>query len=96
MLEQWDLYYTIFAQELSTTEYNMMIPNDEWNYSHPVYEYRELLYQISEEIAYTMYQSGNRQLYVTEREIETIIKRITHLHLSKETVRNISELQYVR
>ena len=91
---QWDLYYKIFAQELSTTEYNKMIPNDDWNYSHPVYEYRELLYQISEEIAYTMYQSGNKQLYVTEAEIETIIKRITSLNLSKETIRNISERCY--
>lgn len=91
---QWELYYKIFAQELSETEYNKMIPNEQWNYNHPVYEYRELLYQISEEISYIMYRSGNKQLYVSEGEIEKIIKKRTNSDLDKEAIKNISERCY--
>ena len=91
---QWALYYDIFAQELSETEYNSMIPNDQWNYSHPIYEYRDLLYEISEEIAYIMYRSGNKQLYVSESDIKTIVSQLIHKDIDPFALKNISERSY--
>ena len=91
---QWVLYHSIFSQDLSETIYNRMIPNDEWNYNHPIYEYKDLLYQISEELAYQMYKTGNTQLFVYEKEINNIIEHLTNTKVNADISREISERCY--
>ena len=41
---------------------------------HYSYEYRDILYRISEEIAYRMYEKNNSELYVISNEIKTSIR----------------------
>ena len=72
----WELYHQIFYNELSETEYNKMFPNAERDYSHRISEYRDLIYQITEEIAYYMYQSNNNKFYITSKEFEKIVKKV--------------------
>ena len=72
----WELYHQIFYYELSETEYNKMFPNAERDYSHKISEYRDLIYQITEEIAYYMYQSNNNKFYITSKELEVIVKKV--------------------
>ena len=91
---QWALYNSIFGQELSETEYNKMIPNPEWNYSHPIDKYRDILYQISEQIAYKMYESGNEQLFVSCLEIESIVNDLISHKVDNSTCKTLSERCY--
>lgn len=70
---KWALYHQIFYKELSDTEYNSMFANNAGIYSHGIKKYNELLYRLSAEIAYKMFQSGNTKLFLTEQEILEII-----------------------
>ena len=70
---KWALYHQIFYKELSDTEYNSMFVNNIGIYSHGIKKYNELLYQLSAEIAYKMFQSGNTKLFLTEQEIQDIV-----------------------
>lgn len=72
----WVLYHQIFYKELADTEYNSMFLNDEGIYSHGIKKHSDLLYRISSEIAYQMFCSGNKKLFLTEQEIESIISDI--------------------
>lgn len=69
----WSLYHHIFYEELSETEYNKMFPNPDRNYVHGIHILRDVLYQISEEIAYLMYQRGNQSFYLSDKELSDII-----------------------
>ncbi len=78
----WQLYHQIFYDELSETEYNKMFPNDKRDYSHRISEYKDLLYQITEEIAYSMYRSNNNKFYITSKELEKIVEKVVHYNKS--------------
>ncbi|MCL2592263.1 MAG: pentapeptide repeat-containing protein [Defluviitaleaceae bacterium] len=73
LYNEWALYNQIFYKELSETEYNSMFPNDKRKYSHGIALYRDIIYRISEEIAYKMYSTGNSRLYLSDVEIKKII-----------------------
>lgn len=68
----WVLYHQIFREELSNTEYNKLFSPTA--YTHGINRYNDVLYRISEEISYRMYQTGNKKLYVLQEEIEEIIE----------------------
>lgn len=72
----WALYHQIFYKELADTEYNSMFRNNEGVYSHGIRKHSNMLYRISAEIAYRMFCSGNKKLFITEREIKGIIDRM--------------------
>lgn len=74
----WVLYHQIFRIELSSTEYNKLFSKK--LYAHSISRYNDVLYQVSAEIAYKMYMTGNKKLYVTKGDIEEII---SHLKLEK-------------
>lgn len=86
----WELYNHIFYHELSETEYTQMIVEEHESYENPVYQHRDILYRISEEIAYGMYQKNNNELYVVSDEIEKII---TYLSGKEAKLRNNDALQ---
>lgn len=70
----WVLYHQIFYEELSNTEYNKIFSKDA--YTHGICRYNDVLYRISAEISYRMYQTGNTKLYVLQDDIEKIIEEM--------------------
>lgn len=68
----WVLYHQIFCEELSNTEYNKLFSKSA--YTHGISRYNDVLYRISAEISYKMYQTGNKKLHVLQDEIEEIIE----------------------
>lgn len=68
----WVLYHQIFGEELSNTEYNRIFSKD--TYTHSICRYNDVLYRISAEISYRMYQTGNKKLYVLQEDIEGIVE----------------------
>lgn len=50
-----------------------MFFNSDGIYSHGIKKHKELLYRLSAEIAYKMFQSGNTKLFLTEQEILDIV-----------------------
>lgn len=70
----WVLYHQIFCEELSNTEYNKIFSKDA--YTHSIGRYNDVLYRISAEISYRMYQTGNKKLYVLQKDIEEIVERM--------------------
>lgn len=70
----WLLYHQIFRIELGSTEYNKLFSKK--LYAHSISRYNEVLYQVSAEIAYKMYVTGNKKLYVTKDDIEEIISQL--------------------
>lgn len=70
----WVLYHQIFYEELSNTEYNKIFSKDA--YTHGICRYNDVLYRISAEISYKMYQTGNTKLYVLKNDIEKIIEEM--------------------
>ena len=81
----WALYKHIFYNEMSETEYNMMFPNPDRKYEHDIIRLRDVLYQISEEIAYKMYKSHNAKLFINESELNDIINELSK---SNQILRN--------
>ena len=73
---KWLLYHQIFYKELSETEYNSMFPNCDGIYSHDIAKYREQLYHLSAEIAYTMFCNSNTKLFLTSKEISVIVDEL--------------------
>ena len=73
---KWALYHQIFYKELSDTEYNSMFANSTGIYSHGIKKHNELLYRLSAEISYKMFQSGNTKLFLTEQEILRIVHEL--------------------
>lgn len=73
---KWALYHQIFYKELSDTEYNSMFANSTGIYSHGIKKHNELLYRLSAEISYKMFQSGNTKLFLTEQEILDIVHEL--------------------
>mgnify|MGYP003293120230 CR=1 FL=1 len=73
----WALYHHIFFEELSKTEYNKMFPDPNRKYSHDISVLQDVLYRISEEIAFRMYQSGNQSFFLSERELSSIIDELS-------------------
>ncbi len=87
----WSLYNHIFYNALSNTEYN--------NRPHEIKKYRDAVYQVSEEIAYWMYQRGNSAFSVDSRELETIILDLSKREnlaelLDTDTARKMTEKNY--
>ena len=72
-LNIWELYHQIFFEEISITQYNEMFPDPNRNYAHRIVKHRDILYQISEEIAYRMYSTGNSKLFLSSEELFEII-----------------------
>lgn len=85
----WVLYHQIFCEELSNTEYNKIFSEDA--YTHSICRYNDVLYRISAEIAYKMYQTGNKQLYILQQDIEEIING---LHLNADHTEQIVKRCY--
>lgn len=73
----WFLYHQIFYEELSVTEYNQMFPDPNNDYAHRIIKHRDILYQVSEEIAYQMYCTGNNKLYLSTDELYKIIETLS-------------------
>ena len=70
---EWALYHQIFFQELSDTDYNQIARmSGDLSPEHPVRDYREALYQVSEEIAWYLYQNGNEDLLVSMEKVREI------------------------
>ena len=75
MLEnEWAVYRRIFYRELSATEYNQIF--QDVSPQHGVREYQDLLYRVSEEIAWYLYQRNNEILLVPDSEIARIISEL--------------------
>ena len=72
----WELYHQIFYHELSETRYNDMFGNS----GHTIMECSDIIYRISEEIAYRMYQTNNNQLFVVSEELKNIIDDLRNKH----------------
>ncbi len=85
----WVLYHQIFCEELSNTEYNKIFSDD--TYTHSICKYNDILYRISAEIAYKMYQTGNKQLHILQEDIEKII---TDLHLKTDHIEQLVKRCY--
>lgn len=84
----WSLYWQIFSVYITETEYNRMFPNAVNDYSHDIVQYSEVLYRITEEIAFEMYRYQNNKFYLTREEVDNIIERIDedeHLRLTAQT-----------
>lgn len=92
----WALYRHIFLKELSETEYNKMFPDPDRRYAHDINILRDVLYQVSEEIAYQMYQNQNRNFNLTDRELSAIIERLSTQHevLRHAEMKSITERCY--
>lgn len=73
----WALYNHIFYEELSETKYNKMFPDPNRKYSHEIRKLRDVLYRVSEEIAYHMYKRNNESFYLSEHELTTIIDKLS-------------------
>lgn len=73
----WALYHHIFYEELSETEYNEMFPNPDRRYYHDIRKLRDVLYQVSEEIAYRMYQKQNQSFYLSNHELSAIVAKLS-------------------
>ena len=73
----WSLFHHIFYSEMSETEYNSMFPSAERYYEHDIILLRDVLYQISEEIAFRMYTSNNSKLFIKEFELKEIVDKIS-------------------
>ena len=87
----WALYHHIFFDELSETEYNKMFPNTDRKYSHDISILRDVLYQVSEEIAFQMYQKMNESFFLSSHELSIIIERLSEkIHILKQA--NMQEI----
>ena len=75
----WELYRQIFYNEVSETEYNKRFYNPNRDYHHRIIDHRDTIYRVSEEIAFRMYRTGNKKLYLSSKELYEII-----VELSKE------------
>lgn len=73
----WALYHHIFYEELSETEYNKMFPDPDRKYAHDISILRDVLYQVSEEIAYHMYQGTNQFFYLSARQLSAILGELS-------------------
>lgn len=92
----WALYRHIFYNEMSETEYNKMFPDPDYNYAHDISILKDVLYQISEEIAYKMYQCGNEKFYLKENELKAIIEDLSKANpiLEKANMKEIASHCY--
>lgn len=73
----WSLYNYIFGSALSQTEYNAMIHDPNGRYAHGIEALQEALYRVSEELAYRMYQSKSKPIYLDDSAIADIVKQIS-------------------
>lgn len=78
LTNNWCLYHQIFFEEINETEYNQMFPDPNRDYAHRIIGYRDIIYRISEEIAYKMYCSGNSKFYLSSDELQTIIEKLAN------------------
>ena len=92
----WSLYHHIFMEELSETEYNKMFPDPNRNYAHDINRLRHVIYQVSEEIAYYMYQQGNRSFFLSDHEISSIVTELSKNNpiLKRANMKDIVERCY--
>ena len=91
----WLLYHHIFYSTLSGTKHNAMFPSPDYKYVHEIDSYKEVLYRISEEIAYEMYKKDNSDFYLKDEQLSTIIEKLgkeqqyRRLHLQESTTQEI-------
>lgn len=92
----WAIYHHIFHEELSETEYNKMFPDPDRNYSHDIFILRDVLYQVSEEIAYQMYQERNSYFFLSDNKLSNIINELSDKNsiLKKANMKDIAEHCY--
>lgn len=69
----WVLYHQIFNKELTETEYNAVFPSIDGDQRHPINVYKNRLYRVGAEIAYEMYKTGNKKLFLSKEEIMSVI-----------------------
>ena len=81
---EWAVYRQIFYRELSETEYNQIF--QDISHRHSIQEYRDLLYRVSEEIAWYLYQRDNENLLVPDSEIKRIIGELDISEGERKTV----------
>ncbi|MBR0280531.1 MAG: hypothetical protein IJQ81_02935 [Oscillibacter sp.] len=68
------VYRRIFYRELNETEYNQIF--QDISAQHSIREYQDLLYRVSEEIAWYLYQRNNENLLVPGDEVTRIISEL--------------------
>lgn len=92
----WALYNHIFMEELSETEYNKMFPDPNRNYAHDINRLSNVIYQISEEIAYQMYKKQNKRFYLSDQELSDIISELSEHNpiLKQVNMQDIAERCY--
>lgn len=86
ILNIWMLYHQIFYKELSETEYNQMFPNSNREYTHEIIKLRDIIYRITEEIAYKMYCDQNGELYLSSTKLSKIIESLSEQEPLLKTV----------
>ena len=84
LLNEWAVYRQIFYRELSETEYNQIF--QDVSAQHSIQEYQDLLYRVSEEIAWYLYQRNNENLLVPDSEITRIIGELELSEDKRKTV----------
>ena len=74
----WALYHRIFSQELGETAYSQSRSEKDNFPEHGIYTptYMELLYQVSEELAYYLYQKNNADLLMPDEEVRQVVKSL--------------------
>lgn len=76
----------------------MQDPNCDINrkYFHDISRLRDVLYQVSEEIAYHMYQKGNQSFCLSDHEVSKIVERLSsQIHILKHAnMQDITERCY--
>lgn len=78
LLNCWQLYHQIFYIDISDAEYNEIFTNKYHGYSHETAAYKDILYRISEEIAFAMFRSQNSKFFLTREEVDEIIEQINN------------------
>lgn len=69
----WALYRHVFGSVMSRTKYNQVFPDADGTAPHRVAAVRKILYQVTEEIAFTMFQNSTKQFFLREDAIRQIL-----------------------
>lgn len=73
MKNPWALYRHVFAHALSQAQYNKTIDRKSGS-THHISDLQNILYRISEEIAFAMFQNSSKQFFLREDALKQIIR----------------------
>lgn len=83
----WIIFNKVFYNVITETEYNSSLT---YKYFHNIYDYKDCIYRVNEEIAYRMYKSGNSKFVLSGQELKEIVRGITN----NVTAQEITERSY--